>query len=230
MQKLTETRQCAATDIVEGGRVGADRLVVKVAAFQELQPDNQRRCQRDQPGSHQQQAVGADITYQQSRQRGPPDGADAGTRTDKTEQAGGLLAGERVRHETPEHGDVKQAEQADPDVKGLVQQYLVRQGLCAQVEQYETGCEQAVDRGYQPAHADPGHRGAVQGHRQRAADKGEGPQPADLGVGPVARHGVAYRAQDVIGAHQDQHQHKGRQGGAHLVGFYVTGAGENALQ
>ena len=181
-------------------------------------------------GGHQQQRVGADVAHQQRGQRRADNGAGAGAGADKAEQSSGLGPGEGVGHEAPEHRDMEQAEQADPDVEGLVQQHPVLQCLGADVEQAKAGGEQAVYRGHQAANADAGDRCAVEPDREGAADKGERPQPADLGIAPVAGHGVPHRPQDVVGAHEDQHQAEGRQGRAHLVRFDLAGPREQALQ
>ena len=230
VEEFAEARECPATDVVEGTAIRAHCLVVQVAVLELLQPDDQGRGQGDQPGGHQQQRVRADVSHQQRCQGRPTDAADAGAGADKTEQAGGLGSGKGVRHKTPEYGDMEQAEQAYPDVKTFIQQHRVGEGLGAEIEQGETRCEQAVYRRYQPADIDAGHCRAVDRYRNGTEDEGESPQPADLGVGPVARHGVTHRAQDVVGAHQYQHEGERRQGRPHLVCLYVAGPGQDALQ
>ena len=50
-----------------------------------------------------------------------------GASANKTKQSGGLWFGEGVSHETPEYGDMKQAEQTYPQIKRLIQQHAFGQ-------------------------------------------------------------------------------------------------------
>ncbi len=99
---------------------------MQIGKLEPLQIENQRdRCQQ-QHGGHEHQIVVADVARDNGNDQRPGRRAGARACCDKSEQPLRLLLGKGVGHEAPEHRQVKQAEQADPDVEALVQQDAVR--------------------------------------------------------------------------------------------------------
>ena len=184
-----------------GPEIGVHGFIVQVDDLQPLQVEDHRNREQQNDGRDQHEVLVADVARDDGHDERCRRGAGAHADPDEREQAFRLLGVEGVGHEAPKHRQVEQAEQADPDVEGLVEQHGVGHEARAQEEQRERHSVERVDGGHEKPEANLGAGEAVDHHETEAQEKLDRPELRNFGVRPVARHRVADGPQEEVGRH-----------------------------
>ena len=207
--------------------INVNVLVAELGHLELLQGQDDRHRNQQHHRRNRNQVQRADIVAEKRRHGRPDHRTEAGTGCDDGKEPRRLLAREQVRHEAPEHRDVKQAEDAEPHVKRLVDELGVRQRRRCGEECDERQREEYIDAGHDPAESDQGDQPAIQRHRNDAEEEGQGPEPVDLFLRPLRRYGIAWCAQDEVGGHQRKHEEERQDRRTNFVGFDFGGGPEN---
>ena len=103
---------------------------------------------------------------------------------------------------------MEKAEDTDPHIERFIDQCPIIADRCQGIEKQERQRKDAIGGRYQQSQRETRNECAIQGDDTGTNEKVERPQPAHLSIGPVARHGISHRAQDVIGGHEQHDEQK----------------------
>ncbi len=134
---------------------------------------------------------------------GPDDGPGPAAGHDGAEQALCFLVAEHVDHEAPEHRHHEHVEDGQPDEERRREPARIRHHLEQDVEHEEIGSEECVRDRQQQRLAHPRHERPEQ-RRQQQHDRERADVERKQALDGTARHGIAQRAQQVVGAEQHE--------------------------
>ncbi len=194
-------------------------FVVQIRGFEFLQIQHDRDRKQQNARRQQDQVIGADLPHDLACEQRTERCPGARARGDEREQPARLLLAVEVRHEAPEHRQVHEAEQRDPDVERLVEQHAVRHERRPEVERDERHREEHVHDRHEQREAHARACPAVERDDESAEHELDVPQHADLGVRPVAGHRVAHGAQRVVRRHENEHEQERQHDGPDLGGL-----------
>ncbi len=163
---------------------------------------------------------------QQRREGGPGQGPAGASGGDDAVQALGLVGGEDVGHEAPEHRHHEQVEDADPDEEGRHGDGHAAIEAEHRVEDEQAGDEEAVDDGQEDPSLEPRHQRPVQWLGEQHAQERAAEQPLQLVHAEADAHLLAQWPQQAIGAEQREEVEEAPGEGGPLVAGHAGQQGE----